>query len=381
MRTSCVPCPDQTITNIGARRGDSGVADICVPNPVQDQARKGSFRAGFQWVGPFAIPLGSEAKGRIGQGYMEMEITSATENANDDNTIDLQVFVVYRHGENCNRQRSTGATRPENNSVVNVCTCGGEECPCNSENVDGFTCLSHYCSCRDPGTTEYFLRGQYNKTGTIRLRNVRYGGITDRNNWLFVPRGFDGNVVVENGNTVIKAKFQTPSVIPGNTAGVRLFDRNDTAGYVYDVRDQAGRCNHGPCTGEASQGFIRMTERCYSATEVGTFTVGDTFTGQYECYRRGVDMSVSGLNRKPATHVRQLGMQVTAFDEKTKKVTAQVTADYEDDGSSVGEVKYLVEGTYNPDTNQIGFTPTEGAWLSVNRPSSFPARKLFGMII
>ena len=210
------------------------------------------------------------------QGSVRLKITSARYVS--ANQTDITAFLVVTHGEDCDRIRGGGTA----------------------------VCNNAACACRDPGITSYSVSGMASKTKLTLNKNIRKSGITDWSNWRFVPRGFVANIKYVNGNTILQGgKFaqgtgwQTPTALPGNTAGGRTPIQtagqtvaNKLMGITYDQK------GFGTCTGTpaecAAVGFIKLTERCYSAVEAGSFARGDTFTGSYQCYKRGTNMAVTG---------------------------------------------------------------------------------------
>lgn len=251
-QTACLPCPAGTITPPGKTVAPG--SKKCVPNPIQSEARKGAFRKGFEFYGHYANRLGADGKGRFGQGGMTVKIIGASLDANTG-ILNLGAMVTANHGEECNRER------PSNNICICQDNAGSKyRCWCTGNQVASETCTNADCSCRDPGITKYYLKGTYDSSKTddaLQLttcgndnfyalyvggayRNQQeshkctpfttkgifpaqvtslYGGITDRNDWLFVPRSFTAKVVYEDGNTVLAGKFEKPIIETGNHAG------------------------------------------------------------------------------------------------------------------------------------------------------------------
>lgn len=385
-QTDCRLCPQGTTTKVGARvkgalakKGERQ----CIVAPDQSQAKLGSFRVGYEWHGTFASPLGAAGNGRWAQGDYKMRVTSAT--VNEDNKIVMEVFVEARHGEDCDRSRSFG----------NACICeGGARCACytdpnrdgdlsdavaNTKVIAGNQCSNSDCSCRDPGLTSYYLSGTADSTTIDLMRVSRFSGITDRNDWLFVARGFKGKISIEKGNTVINGLFATPTEQPGNSVGPPLIPKLNV-----DRTSDYKKCDEAKFDHCGKTGYVKLTERCYAAVEVGTFNVGDTFVGSQQCYRPGTNMRVTGLNKRPEENVRKMDVTVTNVetsddDDALVTVTAEITVTFGVDGNpeDQGEGRYLASGEYNPTTGGIELIPNAAAWLT-SHPRNIPARMIKG---
>lgn len=201
----------------------------------------------------------------------------ATSSMTCNDKLRLTIFAVATHGEDCDRKRKSGT------GAAGLCSNAG-------------------CACRDPGVTSYYMKGTATKNQlTVQLANMisasglnrgAYSGITDRGNWGFVPKGFVANIKYVDGNTVLEGSdgmktdagaatgWDTATVRPGNSVG----DRN-AVGFQ--------KCLGSPADC-AAKGYLKLTERCYSAIEPGSFTRGDTFTGGFQCYQKGTNMAVTG---------------------------------------------------------------------------------------
>jgi hypothetical protein len=378
-QTDCTLCPQGTATKVGARvkgaRAKEGERQ-CVVIQDQVEAKKGSFRVGYEWHGTFTAPLGAESydsnsnSGRYGQGDIKMRVTEATIDEREEGKVNLKVFVEAQHGEDCNRDRAAG----------NSCVCtGGRSCRCTDPAVQrGPQCLNSDCSCRDPGLTSYYLSGYATATDVDLMTLAGFSGITDRNDWLFVARGFQGKISIEKGNTVISGKFATPEDQPGNSVGPITIEALSV-----DRSADSKKCNTDKFGDDFCQdgGSIKLTERCYAAVEVGSFSIGDSFVGSHRCYRPGTNMRVSGLNKRPVENVRKLDATVTSVetgsDGKTI-VTAEVTIGTgslaKDD---FGEGRYLASGEYDATTGGIELIPNKAGWLTAP-VKAFPARMLKG---
>jgi len=102
--------------------------------------------------------------------------------------------------------------------------------------------------------------------------------------------------------------------------------------------------------------------------------------------RGGVPLA--GLNRKPATTVRQLDVNiVTAVDKCDssgknckKEVKAEVTIGTGSSGKVRGSATYFATGTYDPERNSVELTPVDdGAWQTT-KPDNVWAGKLVGQL-
>ena len=388
-QTSCLKCPFGTMTQPGRTSAEALTKKKCVASQSQTEARKGAFREGFEFYGHFAAPLGKEGKGRFGQGMIKMKIVEATF-VERTSSIKIGAFIEAHHGEECNRERPSD----------NICMCGSPgskstyRCYCSGGSVQTTVCQGSDCSCRDPGVTSYYLQGtatgdtitldRCGNTGNLFQKEKPckfktnpaqqlYSGITDRNDWLFVPRSFTGNVRYENGNTVLSGRFAKPSAEPGNTAGFQT-----VPSLSIDVTN-----NWGKCVGDCDEaGYVKMTERCYSSMEAGTFTKSDTFTGSYSCYRPGTAMAVTGLNKKPALNVRKLGIKIIGVEVLANMskvyVSAEVTVGF-GTGKALGEGRFVAKGYYSTLSKKVTLTPTKDAWLT-SHPDNVFAGQLTGKL-